>query len=67
MDRPENAVAAVLGFALFLFGGGIVMRVVRNALARLHALRSIPLPRQPTLVNRALFIVSPIGRSSMSA
>ncbi|MCC6898764.1 MAG: hypothetical protein IT377_07300 [Polyangiaceae bacterium] len=41
----------MFGLFIVFFGGRILLRVLRNALARLHALRSIPLPRHSTLVS----------------
>ena len=51
MQNDAAPIAVVFGLLVIVFGGRILLRVLRNAMARLHALRSIPLPRQPALVS----------------
>ncbi len=51
MDSPAGPIVILVGLAALALGVRVLVHVVRRALARLHALRSIPLPRQPTLVS----------------
>lgn len=51
MDEPANAVVAIVGLVAVFLGGRVLTHVVRNHLARIHAIRSIPLPRHTTLLS----------------
>lgn len=51
MDSPAGPIGIILGLAALALGIKVLIHVTRRALARLHALRSIPLPRQPSLVS----------------
>ncbi|MFO0570195.1 MAG: hypothetical protein U0263_31420 [Polyangiaceae bacterium] len=50
-DTGGMAIATALGLGVLVFGGRIIAQVTRNHLARVHAIRSIPLPRHTTLMS----------------
>ncbi|WP_437625983.1 hypothetical protein [Sorangium sp. So ce1151] len=51
MSSSADAVGAVFTLLLLFLLGPLVVRLVQGHLARLHAIRSIPLPRQATLIS----------------
>lgn len=50
-DAAGMAIAGTLGVGAIIFGGRILAQVWRNHLGRIHAIRSIPLPRHTTLIS----------------
>lgn len=51
MNSSTDAMGAVATLLLLFLLGPLVVRLVQGHLARLHAIRSIPLPRQATLIS----------------
>lgn len=51
MDDVGTAIVATFGVGAAVLGGRVVAQVARNHLARVHAIRSIPLPRHTTLIS----------------